>query len=135
MATQKGLAFALRITDRATPPQYISLAGLTATSMAVASETIAVSAQDCAGWRSLLSGAGIRQLTVEAEGVLLGPVGSHRLRDNALAGRIDDYQLRFADGGTLSGQFLIRRLDLAGNRDGEPCYALVLESSGPIVAD
>jgi predicted secreted protein len=57
-----------------------------------------------------------------------------RLRDHALVGAIDDYELSFESGERLLGRFLITRLDYAGDYNGERSYTVSLESSGPVLA-
>ncbi len=68
-----------------------------------------------------------------AAGIFLGSAAEGRIRANALAGTLDDYELSFEDGEKLRGRFLIQRLDYAGDFNGERNYALQLESSGQVV--
>ena len=51
-----------------------------------------------------------------------------------MTGKIDDYELSFEDGERLRGQFLVQRLDYAGDYNGERNYTLQLESSGAVAA-
>ena len=44
------------------------------------------------------------------------------MRASALAGRIDDYRLSFEGGETMTGRFLVTRLDYAGDFNGERSY-------------
>ncbi len=53
---------------------------------------------------------------------------------NALSGVLDDYRLAFDSGETMTGKFLVARLDYAGDFNGERTYTLSLESSGPVVS-
>ena len=57
-----------------------------------------------------------------------------RLKANALSGAIDDYQLSFESGETVTGTFLVTRLDYAGDYNGERSYTIALESSGAVVS-
>ena len=56
------------------------------------------------------------------------------MKASALAGTIDDYRLSFEGGDSMTGKFLVTRLDYAGDFNGERSYTLALESSGPVVA-
>ena len=134
MAAQKGSAFLLKIGDGATPPVYATVAGLRTTQMAINGEAVVITHKDSGGWRDLLSGAGVRSVSVSAAGIFLGSAAETRLRGHALAGIIDDYELSFEGGERLRGHFLITRLDYAGDFNGERSYTLALESSGPVVA-
>jgi TP901-1 family phage major tail protein len=134
MTAQKGAAFLLKISDGAAPPVYQTVAGLRTTQLSVASEGVVITNKGSGGWRELLSAAGVRSVSVSAAGIFLGSAAETRLRANALAGTLDDYELSFEDGEKLRGRFLIQRLDYAGDFNGERNYALQLESSGQVVA-
>lgn len=133
MAAQKGAAFLLKISDGATPPVYRTVAGLRTTQMSITGDTVVVTTKDSGGWRELLSGAGVRQVSVNAAGIFLGSAAETQIRSNVLAGTLDDYQLSFEDGTKMSGKFLIQRLDYSGDFNGERNYTMVLESSGAVV--
>jgi len=133
MTAQKGSAFLLKIGDGAVPPAYQTVAGLRTTQMAINGDTVVVTHKESGGWRELLSGAGTRSVSVSAAGIFLGSAAEAAIRGHALAGTIDHYELSFEDGARLHGQFLVQRLDYAGDFNGERNYTLQLESSGPVV--
>jgi TP901-1 family phage major tail protein len=133
MPAQKGSAFLLKIGDGATPVAYSTVAGLRTTQLSINGESVVVTSKDSAGWRDLLSGAGTRSVSVSAAGIFLGSAAEAAIRGHALAGTIEGYQLSFEDGETMSGRFLVTRLDYAGDFNGERNYTLQLESSGAVV--
>jgi len=133
MTAQKGSAFLLKISDGAQTPAYQTVAGLRTTQMSVTGETVVITHKASGGWRELLSGAGSRSVSVSAAGIFLGSAAEARVRANALAGTLDDYELSFEDGEKLRGRFLVQRLDYAGDFNGERNYTLQLESSGQVV--
>lgn len=133
MAAQKGAAFLLKISDGAATPTFRTVAGLRTTQMSITGDTVVVTNKDSGGWRELLSGAGVRQVSVSAAGIFLGSAAENQIRDYVLAGTIADYQLAFEDGARMQGKFLIQRLDYSGDFNGERNYSLLLESSGPVV--
>ena len=133
MTAQKGSAFLLKISDGAAPPAYRTVAGLRTTQMSITGDTVVITSKESGGWRELLSGAGVRQVSVSAAGIFLGSEAEAQLRANAMAGTLDDYELSFEDGEKLRGRFLIQRLDYAGDFNGERNYSLQLESSGEVV--
>jgi TP901-1 family phage major tail protein len=133
MTAQKGSAFLLKISDGAATPAYRTVAGLRTTQMSVTGEPVVVTHKASAGWRELLSGAGVRSVSVSAAGIFLGSTAEAQVRANALAGTLDDYELSFEDGERLRGRFLVQRLDYAGDFNGERNYTLQLESSGQVV--
>lgn len=133
MPAQKGSAFLLKIADGASPPVYATVAGLRTTQMSINGETVVVTSKDSGGWRDLLSGAGVRSVSVNAAGIFIGSAAEQLIRGHALAGTIADYELSFEGGEKLRGSFLVQRLDYSGDYNGERNYAVLLESSGPVV--
>jgi TP901-1 family phage major tail protein len=101
--------------------------------MSVNGEAVNVTSKDSGGWRELLSGAGVRSVSVAASGIFTGSAAETRIKANALAGLVDDYELSFESGERLRGRFLVTRLDYSGDYNGERNYALSLESSGAVV--
>ena len=134
MSAEKGSAFLLKVGDGGDPPDFATVAGMRTTQLSVNGEAVNVTTKDSGGWRELLSGAGVRSVSVAGSGIFTGSEAEGRLKSNALAGLIDDYELSFESGETMRGRFLITRLDYAGDHGGERTYALSLESSGAVVA-
>ncbi|MFN3945190.1 MAG: phage major tail protein, TP901-1 family [Allosphingosinicella sp.] len=134
MSAQKGSAFLLKVGDGASPPAFATVAGMRTTMMSVNGEAVNVTSKDSGGWRELLSGAGVRSVSVAASGIFTGSAAETRVKGNALSGSLEDYELSFEGGERLQGRFLVTRLDYAGDYNGERTYALSLESSGPVAA-
>jgi TP901-1 family phage major tail protein len=133
MSAEKGSAFLLKVGDGATPPVFATVAGLRTTQLSVNGEAVNITSKDSGGWRELLSGAGVRSVSVAGSGIFTGSDAETRIKANALAGLIDDYELSFESGERMRGRFLLTRLDYAGDHNGERSYALALESSGAVV--
>ncbi|GLK42165.1 MULTISPECIES: phage major tail protein, TP901-1 family [Novosphingobium] len=133
MPAQKGSAFLLKISNGSVPAAYQTVAGLRTTQMSVTGDAVVVTSKDSGGWRELLSGAGVRSVSVSAAGIFLGSAAEAQVRANAMAGTLADYELSFEDGERLRGKFLVQRLDYAGDFNGERNYTLQLESSGEVV--
>ncbi|MCW2349642.1 phage major tail protein, TP901-1 family [Sphingobium sp. B12D2B] len=134
MAVEKGSAFLLKIGNGSSPVSYATVAGLRATQLSVNGEAVNVTSKDSGGWRDLLPGAGVRSVSVSGSGIFTGSAAETRLRNHALVGAIDDYELSFESGEKLRGRFLVTRLDYAGDYNGERTYTLALESSGAVSA-
>jgi TP901-1 family phage major tail protein len=133
MSAEKGSAFLLKVGNGAEPPVFSTVAGMRTTQMSVNGEAVNVTHKESGGWRELLSGAGVRSVSVAASGIFTGSAAETRVKANALAGLIDDFELSFESGERLRGRFLVTRLDYAGDYNGERNYALSLESSGAVV--
>lgn len=133
MAVEKGSAFLLKVGDGGAPPTFATVAGMRTTQLSINGEAVVVTHKGSGGWRELLSGAGVRSVSVSAAGVFTGSAAETQVKTNALAGTIDDYRLSFESGETLTGRFLVTRLDYAGDFNGERSYTVSLESSGAVV--
>jgi TP901-1 family phage major tail protein len=101
--------------------------------MSVNGEAVNVTSKDSGGWRELLSGAGVRSVSVSASGIFTGSAAELRVKASALSGALDDYELSFESGARMRGSFLVTRLEYAGDFNGERNYTLSLESSGEVV--
>ena len=134
MAIEKGSAFLLKVGDGTVSPQFATVAGMRTTQLSVNGEAVVVTSKDSGGWRQLLSGAGVRSVSVSGAGVFTGSAAEARVRGNALGGLLDDYRLSFEGGEAMTGRFLVTRLDYAGDFNGERTYTLSLESSGVVAA-
>ena len=135
MSAEKGSAFLLKVGDGAAPPAFATVAGMRTTQLSVNGEAVNVTSKDSGGWRELLSGAGVRSVSVAASGIFTGSAAEARLRGNAIAGLLDDYELSFESGERMRGRFLVTRLDYACDYNGERTYALSLESSGEVTSE
>ena len=135
MSAEKGSAFLLKVGDGGAPPVFATVAGMRTTQLSVNGEAVNVTSKESEGWRELLSGAGTRSVSVAASGIFTGSAAETRIKANALAGLIDDYELSFESGERLAGRFLLTRLDYAGDHNGERTYAIALESSGAVTSE
>jgi TP901-1 family phage major tail protein len=134
MAAEKGSAFLLKVGNGAEPPAYGTVGGMRTTQMSINGEPVNVTSKDSGGWRELLSGAGVRSVSVAGSGLFTGSDAEARIKANALAGTLDDYELSFESGEKVRGRFLIARLDYSGDYNGERNYSLSLESSGAVTS-
>lgn len=132
MAAESGLAFLLKIGNGGSPVTYSTLAGLRTTQLGINAEPVVITNKGSGGWRDLLSGAGVRTVSLSGSGVFTNSAAETRARSKALAGELDDYEIVFESSDKFRGKFLITRLDYAGDFNGERTYAVSLESSGPV---
>ena len=133
MSAEKGSAFLLKVGNGGNPPVFTTVAGMRTTQMSINGEAVNVTSKDSGGWRELLSGAGVRSVSVAGSGIFTGSAAEVRVKSNALSGVVDDYELSFESGERMKGRFLVARLDYSGDYNGERNYTLSLESSGPVV--
>jgi TP901-1 family phage major tail protein len=134
MAAERGSAFLLKIGDGAQPPAFVTVAGLKTTQMSINGDAVAITNKGSGGWRELLSGAGVRSVSVGASGIFTGTSAEAQVRSLALSGALENYELSFESGERMQGRFLVTRLEYAGDFNGERNYTLALESSGEVLA-
>lgn len=134
MSAEKGSAFLLKVGNGGSPPVFSTVAGMRTTQLSVNGEAVNVTNKDSGGWRELLSGAGVRSISVAGSGIFTGSAAEARIKSTALSGLLDDYELSFESGDRMQGKFLVTRLDYAGDYNGERTYTMSLESSGEVVS-
>lgn len=132
MPAEKGSAFLLKVGDGGAPLVYSTVAGLRTTQLSINGDAVVITNKGSGAWRELLSGAGVRSVSVSGAGVFTGSTAENRIKTNALAGVLDDYELSFESGERLRGKFLVLRLDYSGDFNGERSYTMALESSGEV---
>ena len=134
MTAERGSAFLLKIGSGGASPTYATVAGLKTTQLSINGDAVAITNKDSNGWRDLLSGAGVRSVSVSGSGIFTGSSAESQLRGLALSGQLANYELSFESGERMQGRFLVSRLEYAGDFNGERNYTLALESSGEVAA-
>ena len=134
MAAERGSAFLLKIGDGGVTPAYATVAGLKTTQLSINGDPVVITNKGSGGWRELLSGAGVRSVSVAASGIFTGSSAEVKVRGLALGGGLEDYELSFESGERMRGRFLVTRLEYAGDFNGERNYTIALESSGEVVS-
>jgi TP901-1 family phage major tail protein len=134
MAAERGSAFLLKIGDGSATPTYATVAGLKTTQLSINGNAVEITNKGSGGWRELLSGAGVRSVSVAASGIFTGSAAETQVKALALSGNLESYQLSFESGEQMQGEFLVTRLEYAGDFNGERNYTIALESSGEVAA-
>ena len=134
MAAERGSAFLLKIGDGSATPAYATVAGLKTTQLSINGDAVVITNKGSGGWRELLSGAGVRSVSVAASGIFTGSEAETQVKTLALSGALQSYQLSFESGEQMQGAFLVTRLEYAGDFNGERNYTIALESSGEVSA-
>jgi TP901-1 family phage major tail protein len=132
MPAEKGSAFLLKIGDGSATPVYSVIAGLRTTQATINGDPVVITHKGSGGWRELLSGAGIRSVSISGAGVFTNAASESRLRAKALAGELDDFEVAFEASDKMRGKFQVTKLEYSGDYNGERTYQLTLESSGVV---
>src|SRR6476659_5951475 len=91
MAAERGSAFLLKIGDGAETPAYATVAGLKTTQLTINGDAVAITNKGSGGWRELLSGAGVRSVSVAASGIFTGSAAAAQVKALALHGALESY--------------------------------------------
>lgn len=132
MAVESGAAFLLKLNDGNEPEQFVTVAGLRTTQMSIATDPVVVTNKGSGGWRELLPTGGIKTVSISGAGVFTGSAAELQLKNRALSGMVDRFEVSFEGGERLRGTFQVTRLDYSGDFNGERTYTLTLESSGVV---
>ena len=133
MAAQKGSLVLLKVGNGGAPESFTTIGGLQTTAFAVSTQAVDATARESGAWRKLLDGAGIRSISLSANGVFTDSSAEETVRSLAISGTVRNYQMTFGNGDTLSGPFLITAYERSGAQQDEERYALTLFSAGTII--
>ncbi len=135
MVAFDGSLFLLKVGDGEDPEVFAALDGMRATRLVINQEAINSRRVSAQPWREIASGAGSQQVSLIASGIYTDAEMEKRLRTHALMKNTRNYQLRFANGDTLTGAFAVSRYESSADHDGQELYAVTLESAGELVFD
>ena len=134
MAGQKGRDILLKLGQGTVPETYLTVAGIRSKTLAfIAQKVDATSADSPEAWRELLAGAGLKEAEISGAGVFKDAPSDALVRASFFAQAVRPWQVVVPDFGTLTGPFLITRLEYSGSHDGEAQFALTLASAGALV--
>ncbi|MEM1074959.1 MAG: phage major tail protein, TP901-1 family [Pseudomonadota bacterium] len=132
MGAQNGKDLLVKV-DMASDGQFTTLAGLRATRVSFNAETIDVtSLESQGGWRELLSGAGVRSVSITGSGVFRDTETDERARQLFFDGESQRFQVVIPDFGVVEGPFQVTAIEYGGTYNGEATYELSLASAGSL---
>jgi TP901-1 family phage major tail protein len=130
MAAQKGKDLLLKIDQSGT---FITIGGLRTRRITFNAEPIDITHSESVGrWRELLSGAGMRRMSVTGGGVFKDESSDALVRQMFFDSVSKDWQIIIPDFGRIEGAFHISSLDYRGEHGGEVTFELALESAGAL---
>lgn len=112
--------------------EFITIGGMKANKFILNNNLIDASCKTSGKWRQILDQAGISSATITGSGVFTNSESEVILREIAFLGKLKNYQLCFASGHILQGNFLIINYERTGNYGEEETYSIALESSGEL---
>jgi len=82
MPVERGSAFLLKVGDGTATPVYATVAGLRTTQLSINGDPVVITHKGSGAWRELLSGAGVRSVSVSGAGVFTGSSAEMRIKNN-----------------------------------------------------
>ncbi|MFK7746320.1 MAG: phage major tail protein, TP901-1 family [Roseobacter sp.] len=130
MGAQNGKDLLVKV-DMEANGTFMTLAGLRATRVSFNAETIDVtSLESQGGWRELLSGAGVRSVSISGSGVFRDAATDERARQLFFDGEAPAFQVVIPGFGIVEGPFQVTAIEYGGSHNGEATYELSLASAG-----
>lgn len=133
MGAQQGRHVLLKIHDGGNPGAYQTVAGLQARSISLNARSVDATDSDSPNaWRELISGAGVKSVTVSGAGIFKDEAADETVRGVFFSQAARGWELTVPDFGRLTGPFLVSALEYSGRHDGEAQYSMTLASAGAI---
>lgn len=123
-----GDVFLLKGGDGGGTEVFTTIDALRATGVSINGSPVGLTSKDSGGWRELLSGGGIRSMTITADGVWTAATEQTTLRARAMDGVARNYQLDDSDA-VIEGSFVVASFQIDGNNGEEQTYSVTLESA------
>lgn len=135
MTAQKGKDLLIKILsgDNNGVKTYRTAMGLRANTIALNAAAVDISdASQTHGWRELLSGAGLKTMSINGEGVFRDDAADEKIRTSFVNGSAEEWQVHIPNFYDITGKFQITSLEYAGEYDGVLTWRLSLESAGSL---
>ena len=133
MAAGKGRLTVLQVnTGGGSPASFVTVAGLVDVTMTINNEQVDITGMDTAPFRQLLADAGLRSITIAANGVNKDDAQINALRALALNGNLEDCRVSFPTSDTIDALFQVASYEETGSHNGANLFSLSLESGGNI---
>ena len=133
MTAQKGEDIILKVGDGATPTEvFTQIGGMRNTKILLENNTIDNSDLSSGRWRDLQSASGLASLVISGDGYFTDSSAEEILRGYAFASTVNNYQLYFGNGDSISGAFLISKYQRDGGFSSQEEFFIELLSSGAV---
>ena len=137
MTAQLGRSLILKVEDSPGAGTYTTVAGMKTTKFTINNAMVDVTSKEDNAARKLLVGAGLKSMSISAEGVFKDDASFNIVRTAAVS-NTDHLKYQIVIPGvtydeTYTGEFMITTLEQSGTHDDAVTYSITLESDGTIV--
>ena len=112
---------------------FVTIGGMRCNKFSLNNQMIDISNKSSGKWRLLLESAGISSANITGSGIFTNSDSEILLKNIAFNAQLKKYQLCFASGDIIEGNFFISHYERIGNFAEEENYAIGLESSGELI--
>lgn len=128
---RRGRDFLLKANiDGVSPPNWQTLGGMRGTSYTVNGEDVDVTTKDDSGWQKRLAGAGVRSMSVSADGIYQNLASDKFVRESSFNQTIEEFLIVNQDGDELEFCGQISTYERGGNHDGAETFTITIQSHG-----
>src|SRR5205085_12206629 len=99
-------------------------------SLKLGNQQVDITNKSSAGYRTLLSAAGVQGIDITFGGVMTNDTGFETMQGYAFANSINTFAIQWADGDTIEGSFAVSDFQVSGDFNGEQTFTVTLQSSG-----
>jgi TP901-1 family phage major tail protein len=129
----KGLDFILEVNTGTTGiPIWTKICGLTQTGLTINQEGVDITDNCSEGWREMLEGAGIRNVSISASGNARDTAGQQWILSKILANEFVEARIRRGYGDEFSGFWQIPSNGYSAPYNSAETFEVTLESAGEI---
>jgi TP901-1 family phage major tail protein len=134
MSAQKGNLFLIEVQTAVGPPAvYSGLTSARSTDWNINNAQVDVTTITSAGWKTLLAGAGIQDMTISVSGVWEDSAQEKILATAALANTLMTLKFTNGNADAFTGSFAVTSYKRAATYNGEETYTASFTSSGAVV--
>lgn len=132
MAAQLGLNMIIKL-DSDGAGTYQTLAGIRSATFTLDKETVDITSQDdTSRYRQLLSGAGVKSMSIKGSGVFKDSASEATARTYWAADTIRNVQVIIPSFYSITGLMSITNIEYAGEHNGEATYSISIDSGGDL---
>lgn len=117
-------------TSATASPTFVAVGVMRAQSLSFNSESVDITSTASANWRELLSGGGVRSMTISGSGIFKDTAGQIALITAFTTSNVHKkFSMAVPGVGTYVAEFQITSLELSGDANGNVDFSLTLESA------
>jgi len=130
---KSGRDFLLKVSDGTSPTSYVTVAGLTNTSITLNGNPVDVTNKSSAGWSEMFAAGGVRSMQVSASGLLDSSSTQLEALQTAILNQTNiEAELVSGKGDRYLGTFVVTNFERGGDHTNAETFSVTLSSHGPV---